>query len=247
MKTAISVKGLKKCYKDVTAVDNLTFEINKGEIFGLLGHNGAGKSTTIECILGTKTMDEGVVEVLGMDPRKQRKELFERVGVQFQQSNYPDKIKVGEMCVLSSSLYRNPHDWKQLLKIFGLAEKEKKLVSDLSGGERQKLSVLLALIPDPELVFLDELTTGLDSKARRDVWKHLSELKSKGLTILLTSHYMDEVEALCDRVCILKKGTIVAMDTVKKLMDGSPYDKFEDVYLMYSGEENEDESISYND
>ncbi len=247
METALIVKGLIKSYGKTTAVENLTFEVGKGEIFGLLGHNGAGKTTTIECILGTKSMDGGIVEVLGIDPRKKRKQLFEKVGVQFQQTNYQDKVKVGEVCELTASLYHNPCNWKELLKTFGIAEKEHKLVSELSGGERQKLSVLQALIPNPELVFLDELTTGLDSKARRDVWTHLADLKSKGLTILLTSHYMDEVEALCDKVCILKKGKVVAMDIVKELIARSPFEKFEEAYLWYSGEEKDDESISYND
>lgn len=247
MQTILTVKNLKKTYHGTTAVEDLSFEIGKGEIFGLLGHNGAGKSTAIECILGTRKKDSGFVEVLGTDPKKNRKQLFEKVGVQFQQTNYPDKIRVGEMCELTASLYRNPSDWKELIKTFGLEQKIKKPIADLSGGERQKLSVLIALIPNPQLVFLDELTTGLDSKARRDVWKHLVNLKVKGLTIFLTSHYMDEVETLCDRICILKKGQVVAMDTVKELIAKSPYEKLEEAYLWYLGEETDDESISYND
>ena len=245
MQEVLAVKGLKKSYGSNIAVDNLSFNISRGEIFGLLGHNGAGKTTTIECVLGTKPMDEGMVEVLGMNPRNNRKQLYEKVGVQFQQTNYQDKISVREVCEVTHSLYKNPADWKELLSIFGLKDMQKHLVSELSGGERQRLSVLLALIPNPELVFLDELTTGLDSKARRDVWKLLESLKCKGLTILLTSHYMDEVEALCDRVCILKKGQLVALDTVDKLIQNSPYDNFEETYLWYSGEEEENnESVS---
>jgi ABC-2 type transport system ATP-binding protein len=143
-------------------------------------------------------------------------------------------------------LYSNPIDYRELLADFGLEAYRMKLVSELSGGERQKLSVLLALIPNPELVFLDELTTGLDSKARRDVWKHLIMLKEKGLTILLTSHYMDEVENLCDRVCILKKGQMLVMNTVPHLIAQSPFDNFEEAYLWYTGEEKEDEDISDN-
>lgn len=247
MQKVVIVKGLKKSYRSVTAVEDLSFEINKGEIFGLLGHNGAGKSTTIEAILGIRSMDEGYVEVLGVDPRKHRKQLFEKVGVQFQQTNYPDKIRVDEMCELTAALYRNSANWKELLRTFGLEKLTKKPVAELSGGERQKLSVLLALIPNPELVFLDELTTGLDSKARRDVWKHLVQLKQKGLTILLTSHYMDEVEALCDRICILKQGKAVALDTVQGVIEKSPYQNLEESYLWYSGEEVNDESNFYND
>lgn len=245
MQNALIVKGLKKCYGEKTAVEQLTFEISKGEIFGLLGHNGAGKTTTIECILGTKSRDDGLVEILGMDPCKDRKELFKKVGVQFQQTNYQDKIKVSEVCEVTSSLYPNSMDWRKLLHTFGLSDKEHQLVSELSGGERQKLSVLQALISNPELVFLDELTTGLDSKARRDVWKHLESLKAEGLTIFLTSHYMDEVEALCDRICILKKGCVVGLGTVRELIEQSPYEKLEEAYLWYSGEEDvENEGIS---
>ena len=137
---------------------------------------------------------------MGMNPQKERKKLFERVGVQFQEANYQDKIKVAELCEVTASLYKTSLDYGALLKQFGLSDKLKSLVSELSGGQKQRLFIVLALIPNPEVVFLDELTTGLDTKARRDVWKSLSELKEKGITILLTSHFMDEVEALCDRI-----------------------------------------------
>lgn len=247
MQTVLVVKDLTKSYHGIPAVQNLSFDIRKGEIFGLLGHNGAGKSTAIEAILGTKSFEKGYVEILGNDPKKHRKQVFEKVGVQFQQSSYPDKIRVDEMCAMTASLYHKPSDWIKLLISFGLEQMKKKQVSELSGGERQKLSVLLALIPDPELVFLDELTTGLDSKARREVWKHLAQLKGRGITILLTSHYMDEVEALCDRVCILKQGKAVVNDTIQGVIEKSPYQNLEESYLWYTGEEKEDESITIND
>ncbi|HHV28104.1 ABC transporter ATP-binding protein [Acetivibrio mesophilus] len=238
MENAFVVKGLRKTYGDLVALDNLNLEVRKGEVFGLLGHNGAGKSTAIECILGTKIPDSGTVEVLKMDPIKDRKELFQKVGVQFQQTHYQDKIRVHEICEMTHSLYKNPADWKELLEIFNLdKENMKKQVSDLSGGERQKLSVVLALIPNPELVFLDELTTGLDPKARREVWNYLKNLKSQGLTIFLTSHYMDEVQTLCDRICILRKGKVVAMDTVSSVIETSNHSNLEDAYLWYTGEE----------
>lgn len=244
MEKALIVNNLVKTYGSFTAVDGLNLEITSGETFGLLGHNGAGKSTSIECILGVKRPDKGSIRVLGMDPAVERKKLFERVGVQFQQTNYQDKITVSEICEVTCSLYKHPADWKELLQTFGLEEKQRCPVSELSGGERQKLSVLLALIPDPELFFFDELTTGLDSKARRDIWKYLEKLKQKGLTIILTSHYMDEVEALCDRICILKKGRIVEMGTVPELIGKSPYESLEEAYLWYSGEEDVlDESL----
>lgn len=246
MEKALIVQGLSKSYGNVLAVDNLNLEVQKGEIFGLLGHNGAGKSTSIECILGVKKPDKGTAQVLGMDPAKDRKQLFEKVGVQFQQTNYQDKITVAEICEVTYSLYKKPSDWKELLRTFGLSDKHRQQVSELSGGERQKLSVLLALIPNPELVFLDELTTGLDSKARRDVWKYLEKLKDRGLSIVLTSHYMDEVEALCDRICILRNGRTVTVGTVQDLIQQSPYNNLEEAYLWYSGEEEDDDESHKN-
>jgi ABC-2 type transport system ATP-binding protein len=237
MEKAIYVQGMSKSYGSLKAVDHLSFDVEKGEIFGLLGHNGAGKTTSIECILGVKKPDQGSALIFGRNARKDRKKIFEKVGVQFQQTNYQDKIRVDEICLVTASLYRNPADWMALLAVFGLADKKKKMVAELSGGERQRLSVLLALIPSPELVFLDELTTGLDAKARRDVWKYLEELKKQGLTIMLTSHYMDEVNILCDRICILRKGKTVFIGTTAEAIECSPYDNLEEAYLWHSGEE----------
>lgn len=237
MEKAIYVQGMSKSYGNLKALDDLSFEVERGEIFGLLGHNGAGKTTSIECILGVKKPDKGSALIFGQNARKDRRKVFEKVGVQFQQTNYQDKIRVDEICLVTESLYSNPADWKALLAVFGLADKKNKMVAELSGGERQRLSVLLALIPNPELVFLDELTTGLDAKARRDVWKYLEELKKQGLTILLTSHYMDEINVLCDRISILKNGKSVFMGTVAEAVNCSPFDNLEEAYLWYSGEE----------
>lgn len=245
MQSPIVVKGLTKSYRKTIAVNALDIEINSGEIFGLLGHNGAGKTTTIECILGVKTRDSGSVELLGMHPETDRRKIFGKVGVQFQETQYQAKLRVGEICKNTSSFYTRPADWQPLLHAFGLSGMEKRTVSELSGGERQRLAVILALIPNPEVVFLDELTTGLDTKARRDVWKLLESLKKKGLTVFLTSHFMDEVEALCDRVCILKKGQSMVTGSVREVTEQSPCDNFEDAYLWYSGEEENDESISH--
>ncbi len=236
-KAVLKVTGLRKCYGDLVAVDHLNLEVMKGEIFGLLGHNGAGKSTTIECILGTKKMDEGKVSLLGMEPHKDRKKLFERVGVQFQQSYYQDKIKVKEICELTASFYSKSQDYKVLLEEFELSDKQKNFVSELSGGERQKLSVLLAVLPNPEIIFLDELTTGLDPKARRDMWKYIENLRSKGVTLFLTSHYMDEVEYLCDRICILKRGSIIVQGTPQDVIKGCEAGSLEDAYLFYTEKE----------
>ena len=236
----IVVDKLTKKFGNYTAVDKLSFQVKKGEVFGLLGANGAGKSTTIECILGTKKADSGTVSILESNPEKDRKNLFQKIGVQFQQCDYQPEIRVSELCEETSCLYKNPADWKELCNRFGIGDKLNTAVKSLSGGERQRLFIVLALIPDPELVFLDELTTGLDAKARRGVWKILSDLKGKGLTILLTSHFMDEVEALCDEICILKQGKAVSHGTVEQAKQASGCEKFEDAYLALSDEEVEE-------
>lgn len=238
MQEILNVTGLKKSYGQTAVLKNLSFSIKKGEFFGLLGHNGAGKSTTIDCILGMKKCDDGKIMLLGSSPQKTDKAIFEEIGVQFQQSHYQDKIKVAELCELTASYYKNPADWRVLLSSFGLAGKENMYVEKLSGGEKQKLSVLLTLMPNPKIIFLDELTTGLDTLARRQVWKELKSLKEKGVTVLLTSHYMDEVEALCDRIGIIIDGEIAAMGTVKEIIEKSGKSNLEEAYLWYTGEEN---------
>lgn len=240
MEYAIEAKNLCKSYAGVKAIRDISFIVRQGEVFGLLGANGAGKSTTIECLLGTKKADGGEASILGLDPRSYRKKLFERVGVQFQESSYQEKITVSELCEEAASLYKNPADYRELLHRFGLSEKSKSPVNELSGGQKQRLFIVLALIPNPEVVFLDELTTGLDAKARREVWKCLKELKEKGLTILLTSHFMDEVEILCDRIMILKEGESVFCGTVREAIAASGCEKFEDAYLSFSNEEEEE-------
>lgn len=237
---SIFVDGLTKKYGDYTAVDRLSFQVRKGEVFGLLGANGAGKSTTIECILGTKSFDGGTVTIFGSEPKKDRKNLFQKIGVQFQQCDYQPEIRVSELCEETACLYKEPADWKELCRRFGIGDKLNTDVKSLSGGERQRLFIVLALVPNPELVFLDELTTGLDAKARRGVWGILTELKKKGLTILLTSHFMDEVETLCDEICILRQGKSVFYGTVGEAKQASGCEKFEDAYLVLSGEEAEE-------
>nr|WP_315024460.1 ABC transporter ATP-binding protein [uncultured Aminipila sp.] len=244
MEATIKVDKLCKSYTGIRVIENLDISVSQGEVFGLLGANGAGKSTTIECILGTKKSDSGTVSILGMNPHSERKKLYQRVGVQFQEANYQDKITVMELCQEVFCLYKNPSDYKALLKQFSLENKTKNMVNQLSGGQKQRLFIVLALISNPDVVFLDELTTGLDSKARRSVWNSLSELKKKGLTIFLTSHFMDEVETLCDRIGILKEGSLIFCGTVKEAIDASPYEKLEDAYLWYTGEEElENENI----
>ncbi|QOR35395.1 ABC transporter ATP-binding protein [Clostridium sp. 'deep sea'] len=243
MKNVITVNNLVKSYGDLTAVKDVSIKVNRGEVFALLGANGAGKSTTIECILGTKKFDSGFVSILNMDPLKDRKKLYERVAVQFQENCYQDKITVSELCEVTASLYKNTTDYQCLLQQFALVDKKNSLVSELSGGQKQRLFIILALIPNPEIVFLDELTTGLDTRARRDIWNSLLKLKEKGLTIFLTSHYMDEVEVLCDHISILKKGELIFTGSVKQAIENSPYQKLEDAYLWYTEEETEYENV----
>lgn len=244
MEEIIKVEQLSKAYEGLLAVENVNISVKRGTVFGLLGANGAGKSTIIECILGTKKPNSGMISVLGVNPQTDRKRLFEKVGVQFQETSYQEKITVGELCEVTQSFYKETANYNDLLKEFSIAHKVKSFVSTLSGGERQRLFIVLALIPKPEIVFLDELTTGLDARARRDVWKSLSDLKAKGLTIFLTSHFMDEVEALCDCICILKKGQTVFYGTVSEAIKRSPFEKFEESYLWYTDEEEkENENI----
>ena len=234
---AVSVRNLTKSFSGRRVVDVLSFDVQKGEAFALLGHNGAGKSTTIDLILGLKTPDGGSAKILRMDAAQNRKQVFERVGVQLQHTQYQTNITVEEACIEYASLYADPADYPKLLEQFGLGTLRKNFVSKLSGGERQKLSVVLALIGKPEIVFLDELTTGLDVVARREVWRTLKQLESQGLTIFLTTHYMEEAEALCDRVCIIKSGKKVAEGTIDEVIAVSGQNDLEDAYLFFMGEE----------
>lgn len=241
----IKISNLSKSYSGRCVIRHIDITVSSGEVYGLLGANGAGKTTTIECVLGTRKADSGSVTILGLDPRKDRKQLFEQTGVQFQESSYPDRIRVKELCRETACLYKKPADYRSLLSRFELQDKADAFVSDLSGGQRQRLFIILALIPDPKVVFLDELTTGLDTKARRSVWKSLAELKRQGLTIFLTSHFMDEVEILCDNIGIIKDGGFVFKGTVPEAISQSPYETLEDAYLWFTGEEAADNDQIY--
>ena len=237
MNTCIEVKNLKKSFNGRTVVDKISFRVEKGEVFGLLGHNGAGKSTIIDLLLGLKKPDDGTGTIFGLNPAANRKAVFKRVVVQLQSSNYQNNIRVDELCREMTALYERCEDYHRLLQFFSLEKFEKSQVNKLSGGERQRLSVALALINNPEIVFLDELTTGLDTAARREVWGHLTDLKKKGTTIFLTTHYMEEAESLCDRIFLIKDGRKVTEGTVKDVIKSSPYENLEDAYLWHMGEE----------
>jgi len=218
--SAITVNALRKTYGPLTAVDGVGFEVGAGEIFGMVGPNGAGKTTTIECLEGLRRADSGDVRILGLDPRRDGYALRERIGVQLQQSALPDDIKVWEALDLFASYYRKPAPWRPLLEDLGIADKRDARFSKLSGGQKQRLFIALALVNDPELVFLDELTTGLDPHARRAMWNLVRAIRDRGKTVFLTTHYMEEAEQLCDRVLIIDHGRIVALDTPANLVAG---------------------------
>ena len=218
MNAIVQVEGLHKIYGATVAVDEVSLEVREGEIFGMVGPNGAGKTTTIECLEGLRKPDAGRVRVLGVDPQRESQTLRLRTGMQLQQSNLPERMKVWEALDLYASFYPRTVDWKELLARLGLEEKRKSPFGKLSGGQKQRLFIALALINDPRLVFLDELTTGLDPQARHAIWDLVRDVRSKGKTVLLTTHFMEEAERLCDRVIILDHGRIVALDTPAALV-----------------------------
>jgi ABC-2 type transport system ATP-binding protein len=214
----VKVKNLRKVYDETVAVEDISFEVQEGEIFGMVGPNGAGKTTTIECLEGLRKPDGGEVSVLGVDPQVERHTLRLNTGIQLQHSKLPDRMKVWEALDLYSSFYPRPVDWEELIQQLGLEEKRNTFFSKLSGGQQQRLFIALALLPDPKLIFLDELTTGLDPQARHAIWDLVRQVRAKGKTILVTTHFMEEAERLCDRVAILDRGRLVALDTPQALV-----------------------------
>jgi ABC-2 type transport system ATP-binding protein len=207
--SVIRVSGIRKTYRRLVAVDDVSFDVHRGEIFGLIGPNGAGKTTTLECVEGLRTPDRGSISVLGLDPRRDVYKLQQRIGVQLQEAQLQKRIKVQEAVDFWASLYRNPADGRRLIEQLGLSEKRQAWFMTLSGGQKQRLFIALALINDPELVFLDELTTGLDPQARRAIWDLVRGIRQRGKTVFLTTHLMEEAERLCDRVAIIDHGRIV--------------------------------------
>ncbi|MEU4788567.1 ABC transporter ATP-binding protein [Micromonospora tulbaghiae] len=211
--TALEVRHLHKRYGQQVAVDDVSFTVEEGEIFGIIGSNGAGKTTTVECIAGLRTPDSGTISVLGLDPIKDRAQVRERLGVQLQESSFPDAIKVAEALELYSSFYRKPADWRELMELLGLTDKRHTRYKALSGGQKQRLSIALALVGNPKVAILDELTTGLDPQARRDTWSLIERVRDTGVTILLVTHFMDEAERLSDRIAVIHGGRVAAVDT----------------------------------
>ena len=225
--TIIKVKGLVKKYGDFEAVKGISFEVKEGEIFGLLGPNGAGKSTTLEIIETLREKTSGEVWVNGFNLDKQPDEIKKIIGVQLQTSGYYPSLKLVELIVLFNGLYNRNVDPMSLLEMVNLKEKAKAKVKELSGGQKQRFSVATTLINDPKIVFLDEPTTGLDPQARRNLWELVRNIRDKGTTVIITTHYMDEAEVLCDRVAIIDSGKIIAMDSPDRLVDNLVSSGFE--------------------
>lgn len=215
----VDVVHLRRRYGSTIAVDDVSFTVADGEIFGLLGPNGAGKTTTVEAVVGLRVPDAGTIRVLGLDPLLDRAALRERVGVQLQESALPPKLRLGEALSLYASFYRRPEDPQQLLETLGLAAKTRAFFKDLSGGQKQRLSIALALVGRPTVAVLDELTTGLDPRARRDTWQLVEAVRGRGVTVVLVTHDMDEAQHLCDRVALVDAGRVIAVDTPTRLAE----------------------------
>jgi ABC-2 type transport system ATP-binding protein len=218
MDIVVEVTNLTKRYDDLVAVNDVSFDIEKGEIFGLLGPNGAGKTTTVEMIEGLRKLDSGAIRVCGFDVSKRLDRVKEIIGVQLQSTTIYNKIRVGEAIDLFGGYYQRPIPTTEVLDKVSLADKRESFVEALSGGQRQRLAIALAMVNDPEILFLDEPTTGLDPQARRNIWDIIEGLKERGKTVVLTTHYMEEAERLCHRVGIMDMGRIIALDTPKDLI-----------------------------
>lgn len=219
--SVIEVRNLRKQYGDHVAVADVSLSVEEGEIFGLVGPNGAGKTTTVECVEGLRTPDSGTVRVLGLDPYRDRAAVRRKLGIQLQESQLPDRIKVWEALDLYSSFYPHPADWRELMDELGLAAKRNTVFAKLSGGQKQRLSIALALVGNPKVAILDELTTGLDPQARRDTWELVRQVRDRGVTVVLVTHFMDEAERLCDRLAVVVAGRVVAVDTPRNLIAGA--------------------------
>jgi ABC-2 type transport system ATP-binding protein len=235
--SVIEVQGLHKAYGGTVAVDDVSFTVAEGEIFGILGRNGAGKTTTVECVEGLRAPDRGRIRVLGLDSRRDRAELTQRLGVQLQDGQLPERLRVGEALRLYASFYDDPADWRGLADQLGLGGRLGTAYGKLSGGQRQGLSIALALVGNPRVAVLDELTTGLDPHARRDTWDLISEVRERGVTIVLVSHFMDEAERLCDRVVVIDAGRVLTSGSPAELVARTGRGTLEDAFVTLTGRE----------
>lgn len=233
-KNIIQVNHLSVKYRDIVAVDDVSFEVRENEIFGMIGPNGAGKTSLVEAIEGLRDTSSGEISILEMNPKADRIKLYNQIGVQLQQTSYPDQAKVEDICKLFSSFYDNPAPYDRLLSDMRLDRRRKTYINKLSGGEKQKLSILLSLLGSPKIVFWDELTTGLDPLARHEVWDMIREHKRDGLTIVLVTHFMDEIENLCDRVALMKAGKMIYLGPPKEVIENFQAKNLDEVFLKIS-------------
>jgi ABC-2 type transport system ATP-binding protein len=211
--SAVTIKNLAKRYGSVLAVDDVSFSIQEGEIFGIIGPNGAGKTTTVECISGLRVQDSGSISVFGLSPQRDRYRIREFVGVQLQESALPPRLRVGEALELFASFYPRPLDPQEVLESLSIKNIERTAFKNLSGGQKQRVSIALALVGNPKIAILDELTTGLDPEARRGTWALIERMRERGVTVILVTHFMDEAETLCDRLALINRGRLIALDT----------------------------------
>jgi len=235
MSGVIEVENLHKRYGSTVAVDDVSFTVAHGEIFGILGRNGAGKTTTVECLIGLRAPDRGRIRVLGHDPRRERGEVTRQVGVQLQDSQLPERLRVGEAMRLHASFYPDPADPAELLGQLGLRGREKVPYAKLSGGQKQRLAIALALIGRPRIAVLDELTTGLDPHARRDTWDLIREVRARGVTIVLVTHFMPEAERLCDRIAVIDAGRVLTTGSPAELIERAGQTTLEDAFVELTG------------
>ncbi len=219
MHNALTVRDLRKRYGDTNAVDGVSFEVKTGEVFGIIGTNGSGKTTTVECVQALRRPDSGSVQVFGVDPHADRARLRNVVGSQLQESELPDRLRVWEALDLFAAISPASADWRELLADWGLVDKRNTAFAKLSGGQRQRLLVALALVNRPQLVFLDEMTTGLDPAARRVAWDLIDQIRARGTTVVLVTHFMDEAERLCDRLAVFRHGQVIAEGSPQELID----------------------------
>jgi len=239
MEKVVEVENLVKRYGEITAVDGISFEVYEGEIFGMLGPNGAGKTTTVECIEGLRIPDRGEIHVLGLRAGLETRAIKARIGVQLQTTALYQRLTVRETLELFASFYPRHRPLDEIIEMAGLTEKANALVKDLSGGQQQRLSVALALVNDPEILFLDEPTTGLDPQARRNTWDLIEAMRAEGKTVFLTTHYMEEAEHLCDRVAIIDQGRIIALDSPEALIK----QHFQERAVVFEAEDVDEEAL----
>lgn len=217
MREVLKCSRVTRTFGEFAAVDNVSLSVHEGEIFGIVGPNGAGKTTLLNCLEGLDSPSSGHLEVLGLNPHEDQNSLAHKVGVQLQSAALPPRLRVSEALELYSALYPQPRPWRELMELLGIEDKSHSRIERLSGGERQRVFIALALLNHPELAFLDELTTALDPQSRRKMWSLIEKVRDEGTTVVLTTHYMEEAERLCDRVAIIDRGRIVALDTVPPL------------------------------